>query len=85
MAAVNYTNSSDISGPLEIITNTDQGGLVAILTAFSLSLVLIISLPIRTYVRSTMSTYKLDDYTFLGAAVWLRGLHSIEFSLLTGL
>jgi len=85
MAAVNYTNSSDISGPLEIISDTDQGGLVAILTAFSLSLVLIISLPIRTYVRSTMSTYKLDDYAFLAAAVRLRGFHSIEFSLLTGL
>jgi hypothetical protein len=85
MAAVNYTNSSDVSGPLEIISDTDQGGLVAILTAFSLSLVLIISLPIRTYVRSTMSTYKLDDYAFLGATVRLRGFHSIEFSSLTGL
>jgi hypothetical protein len=72
MAAVNYTldtNSTDVSAPLEVISDTDQGGLVAILAAFSLSLVLIISLPIRTYVRSTMSTYKLDDYAFLGAAV----------------
>ena len=75
--ASNSTNTTDISTPLEVISDTDQGGLVAILAAFSLSLVLIISLPIRTYVRSTMSTYKLDDYAFLVASVRLHGFHDI--------
>lgn len=78
----NYTNSTDYGNstgttlPLEVISATDQGGLIAILTAFSLGLVLIISLPIRTYIRSTMSTYKLDDYAFLGASVQLHGFHT---------
>ncbi len=82
MAALNYsTNSSDITAPMEIISDTDQGGLVAIVAAFSLSLVLIISLPIRTYVRSTMSTYKLDDYAFLGATVRFLDADGIEYCM----
>lgn len=85
MAAANYSNSSGLTAPLEIVSDTDQGGLVAILTAFSLSLVLVISLPIRTYVRSTMSTYKVDDYAFLAAAVQFQGFYSIVTLWLTGL
>jgi hypothetical protein len=44
-------------------------------------LVLIISLPIRTYVRSTMSTYKLDDYAFLGATVRFLDADGIEYCM----
>lgn len=85
--ASNYTNTTEygnmtgVTGPLEVISDTDQGGLVAILAAFSLSLVLIISLPIRTYVRSTMSTYRLDDYAFLTASVQSHGFHNITSCL----
>lgn len=68
MASMNSTNSTNVSAPLEVISDTDQGGLVAILAAFSLSLVLV-SLPIRTYVRSKMSTYRMDDWAFLCACV----------------
>jgi hypothetical protein len=59
---------SGITAPLEAISSTDQGGLVAILSAFALSLVLV-SFPIRVYVRSKLSTYKADDYAFLAATV----------------
>jgi hypothetical protein len=57
-----------ISKPLENITDTDKGGLIAILAAFALTLVLV-SFPIRTYVRSKIGTYKMDDYAFIGATV----------------
>jgi hypothetical protein len=57
-----------VSAPLETITNNDLGGLVAILGAFALSLVLL-SFPIRTYVRSKIGTYNMDDYAFVGASV----------------
>jgi len=57
-----------ISAPLETISSTDQGGLVAILAAFALCLVLV-SFPIRTYVRSKVGTYKMDDYAFVGSSV----------------
>src|ERR1700735_2378617 len=82
--ASNSTNSTGITAPLEVISDTDQGGLIAILTAFSLSLVLIISLPIRTYVRSTMSTYRLDDYAFLVASVQSHGFHKTVSCLTDG-
>lgn len=82
--ASNSTNSTDLTGPLEVINDTDQGGLVAILAAFSLSLVLVISLPIRTYVRSTMSTYKLDDYAFLAASVQSNGFYNTASCLTDG-
>jgi len=75
--STDYGNSTDLTPPLEVISATDQGGLITILAAFSLSLVLIISLPIRTYVRSTMSTYKLDDYAFLAASVQLHRSYCI--------
>jgi hypothetical protein len=70
---------SGITAPLESINSTNQGGLVAILTAFALSLVLI-SFPIRVYVRSKLSTYKADDYAFVCATVTFptsskKGLH----------
>jgi hypothetical protein len=57
-----------ISAPLETISDSDKGGLVAILAAFALSLVLV-SFPIRTYVRSKIGKYKMDDYAFVGASV----------------
>jgi hypothetical protein len=72
-----YDNLTGIAAPLEVISATDQSGLVGILAAFSLGLVLVISFPIRTYVRSTMSTYKLDDFAFLAASVQLHGSHDI--------
>jgi hypothetical protein len=57
-----------VSAPLETISDTDQGGLIAILAAFALSLVLV-SFPIRVYVRSKLGRYKMDDYAFVGASV----------------
>jgi hypothetical protein len=59
---------SGVTAPLEAITDTDQGGLIAILSAFALSLVCV-SFPIRIYVRSKLSTYKSDDWAFLAATV----------------
>ncbi|PMD36735.1 hypothetical protein L207DRAFT_532336 [Hyaloscypha variabilis F] len=60
---------SGITAPLESISSTDVGGLVAILSAFALSLVLV-SFPIRVYVRSKFSAYKSDDYAFVLATVF---------------
>lgn len=57
-----------VTAPLEIISETDQGGLVAILAAFALTLVLV-SFLIRTYVRSKIGRYSMDDYAFVGASV----------------
>lgn len=55
--------------PWEAFNSTDQGGLIAILTAFALSLPLL-SLPIRVYIRRrTSSAYQADDYAFLVATV----------------
>jgi hypothetical protein len=67
-AAISSALPSGITAPLEAITDTDQGGLIAILSAFALSLVCV-SFPIRIYVRSKLSTYKSDDWAFLAAAV----------------
>jgi hypothetical protein len=66
--AISSALPSGITAPLEVISSTDQGGLVAILSAFALSLVFV-SFPIRVYVRSKLSTYKSDDYAFVLATV----------------
>ena len=58
-----------ISAPLEAITSSDQGGLIAILGAFALGLVLV-SIPIRTYARSKVGPYKMDDYAFIVSSVF---------------
>lgn len=61
-----------ITPPLAEINGSDQAGLVAILAAFALGLV-VVSFPIRTYVRSKLGAYKPDDYAFILAAVGLSG------------
>ena len=67
-AASSTSIPNGVSAPLESISDSDKGGLIAILAAFALSLVLV-SFPIRTYVRSKIGKYKMDDYAFLGASV----------------
>jgi hypothetical protein len=59
---------SGITVPQEIINATDQGGLVAMPGASSLGLVFV-SFSMRTYVRSKLSTYRVDEFAFLGAFV----------------
>ena len=66
------TLPSGITPPLSLISAIDQGGLIAIITAFSIALILI-SFPIRAYVRSKTGTWKNDDYMFIGAAVRVVG------------
>jgi hypothetical protein len=77
------TNTT-VTAPLEVISDTDQGGLVAILAAFSLSLVLV-SLPVRTYARTKMSTYRVDDWAFLCACVRFHDIFRKSMTLLTAL
>jgi hypothetical protein len=75
--ATNSTNST-VTAPWEVISDTDQGGLVSILAAFSLGLVLV-AIPIRTYARSKLRTYRLDDYAFLAACVRFHEVHETGF------
>jgi hypothetical protein len=71
------TNTT-VTAPLEVISDTDQGGLVAILAAFSLGLILV-SLPVRTYARTKMSTYRVDDWAFLCACVRFHDIIREEY------
>lgn len=57
-----------VTAPLKPITNSDMGGLVAILGGLSLSLILT-AIPIRVYVRYKHGSYKRDDYMFSVATV----------------
>ena len=57
-----------ISKPLASINADDQSGLIAILTAFSLGLVLL-SVGTRIYARHEFRAYRIDDLTFFAAAV----------------
>jgi len=59
---------SGIRAPMRPITDEDQGGLIAILAGFAISLVLI-SFPIRAYVRSKTGSWKIDDFMFISATV----------------
>lgn len=56
------------SAPLATIDKDDQGGLIAILTAFSLTLVLM-SVGIRFYAKKEWRAYKSDDFAFFAAVV----------------
>jgi len=71
---------SGITPPLSLISPTDQGGLIAIISAFSITLVLI-SFPIRAYVRSKTGTWKNDDYLFIGAVVCVGAIMKILLTL----
>jgi hypothetical protein len=50
------------------ITYNNQTGLIVIMAAFSISLV-VISFPIRVFVRSKVETYRPDDWAWLIATV----------------
>jgi len=63
-----------ISGPLAGINSQDQSGLIAILTAFSLGLVLL-SIATRIYARREFRSYRVDDYTFFAASVRIPFAH----------
>ncbi|KAF2204122.1 hypothetical protein GQ43DRAFT_205709 [Delitschia confertaspora ATCC 74209] len=58
-----------ITAPYAAINATDQGGLIAILTAFALGLVLL-SISIRIYARHNLSAYRVDDFTFFAASIF---------------
>lgn len=60
--------SVGVSRPYQLINDEDQSGLIAILAAFSLSLI-VTSVPIRTYVRGKLGSLGRDDYAFYAAAV----------------
>jgi hypothetical protein len=69
---------SGISNPMARISGDDQSGLVAIMTAFSLSLVFL-SISIRTYVKNKMGSYRADDYAFILSCVRLPFSRSETF------
>lgn len=60
---------SGISEPYAAINASDWSGLIAILTAFSLGLVLT-AIAIRIYARHNFTTYRVDDYTFFAASIF---------------
>lgn len=57
-----------VTKPVASINADDQSGLIAILTAFSLALVLL-SIATRIYVRHDFRVYRTDDAAFFAAAV----------------
>ncbi|KAF2492721.1 hypothetical protein BU16DRAFT_513894 [Lophium mytilinum] len=60
---------SGVSKPWAVITFNDQGGLIAILAGVAVGFVFV-SLLIRMYMRHNFVAYRLDDYTFLLAAIF---------------
>jgi hypothetical protein len=61
---------SGVSTPLEHISSHDQGGLVAVITAFAWSFVLV-AFSIRIYVRKKTGPWKRDDNALTAATVRL--------------
>lgn len=62
---------SDVPGvtpPSLVLTSTDKGGLVVVMTALAMCFVLVAFL-IRMYVRMSVSGYQLDDFVLTLATV----------------
>ena len=67
----------DPSSPLLTISKDDQGGLIAILTAFALTLVLT-AITLRIYVGYKNGPWKRDDGAFVVASVCQAIQHIVE-------
>ncbi|KAH8591594.1 hypothetical protein B0O99DRAFT_493305, partial [Bisporella sp. PMI_857] len=74
-----------VSAPLKTISDNDMGALIAIIAAFSIPVVLKL-LSIRGYSRLKLSTYKIDDFTFIGAVAFaIPQVSSVFYALKEGL
>ncbi|PVH79463.1 hypothetical protein DL98DRAFT_378712, partial [Cadophora sp. DSE1049] len=60
---------SGISPPLEVVTATDRGGIIAVTTTVALAIALLIALPTGMYIRIRSSAYRADYYVFLAAVL----------------
>jgi hypothetical protein len=69
-----------ITKPLAGINSQDQSGLLAILTAFSLGIILL-SIATRIYVRHEFRLYRIDDYTFFAATVCIPLIFHMDVQL----
>ena len=58
----------ELSKPLAVITKTDQGGLIVVMTGLALTLVSV-SFLIRLYIRFKHGPWKRDDDAFVVASV----------------
>lgn len=70
-----------ITKPPASINSQDQSGLIAILTAFSLGLVLL-SIATRIYVRHELRLYRIDDFTFFVATVCMSSVCHVNALLI---
>jgi len=70
-----------ITKPLASINSRDQSGLIAILSAFSLGLVLL-SIATRIHARHQFRLYRIDDYTFFAATVRMPVVCYIDLLLI---
>ncbi|RDW88000.1 hypothetical protein BP6252_00032 [Coleophoma cylindrospora] len=68
-SASSIVYSSGVSSPLEIDDSTHYGALIAISATVGLCLILV-SLPIRIWVRLGSLFYKSDDYSFLASSLF---------------
>jgi hypothetical protein len=69
-SAPSATATPGVDPPLAFISNDNQGGLVAVITALALTFVLV-SFFIRAYIRYSNGPWKQDDHIFTAATVSL--------------
>ena len=62
------SNVPGVTPPSLVVTSTDKGGLVVVMTALAMCFVLVAFL-IRLYVRMSVSGYRLDDFVLTLATV----------------
>jgi hypothetical protein len=62
------TSTPGVNAPLAFISKTNQGGLIAVITALALTFVLV-SFLIRGYIRHSNPPWKLDDHVFTAVVV----------------
>lgn len=74
--------SNNTRAPLTAVSPTDQSGIIAILTSFSLSLVLL-STGVRVYAKRYAGVFRSDDLAFYAAVVFAVVQTAVVFFLMT--